>query len=197
LPSDGWDESVTEACGLVEKFTNEVLGNHIKQPYNEVVSADHATWLEKSLLGHHADNDNDNGTEKNDNNKNDNNDNNSVLSKTLSIDSIQTEIRDLKYYVSGLDNDHPYLAVHSIDASVNRIRSLDLNNSLRWATHTLLCLNVSHNLLKSLNGIQACQVFIMIIIIIIIIIIIVLLLLLLLILLLILLLLLLLLLLEY
>jgi len=131
----------------------ELLGNHIRQPYNENVSSDHANWLETSLLGEHQDDDNVSQVDEN----HTLHESNSVISNTISIDTIHTEVRDLKYYVSGLKDDQPYLVIHSIDASVNRLRSLDLNRGLRWATHTLLCLNISNNLLTSLEGIQSCQ----------------------------------------
>lgn len=130
----------------------------MKQPYNENISDDHAIWLENRLLGDHIDNEPLEEEHLNRDHDHDHeHENSTVVSNTISIDTIvQTEIRDLKYYVSGLKDDHPYLVLHSIDASVNRLRVLDLRD-LRWATHTLLCLNVSNNLLTSLEGIQACQ----------------------------------------
>lgn len=135
-----------------------MLGNHIRQPYKENVSSEHANWLENSLLGEHEDDtDNAENVSHIDENHSVLHDSSSVLSNTISIDTIHTEIRGLKYYVSGLRDDQPYLVVHSIDASVNRLRSLELNRGLRWAPHTLLCLNVSNNLLTSLEGIQICQ----------------------------------------
>lgn len=132
----------------------------MKQPYNENISDDHAVWLENRLLGDHIDNESleeEHLNRDHDRDHDHEHENSTVVSNTISIDTIvQTEIRDLKYYVSGLKDDHPYLVLHSIDASVNRLRVLDLRD-LRWATHTLLCLNVSNNLLTSLEGIQACQ----------------------------------------
>ena len=126
----------------------------MRQPYNENISDDHAIWLENSLLGDHKFDDDPLHEET----LVQHNDNNTVISNSTSFDTIaNTEIRDLKYYVSGLDNSDPYLVVHSIDASVNRLRTLDLSRYLRWATHTLLCLNISNNLLTSLEGIEACQ----------------------------------------